>query len=685
MTRRGASLVRPPAGEGQSKGRGGVHRHSFWTISLLLICGVRVQSQSEDPGLFGEAAWISSTAVNAASPSFSGPPSDDYADVGSGESGKGGGAGATSSAYGPLIPGAGTVCQRHRYLPPRAYEMLADSHTRQLGLYSPGDRSRLLAALQRYAEGGNLTIAVAGGSVAAGQGAVDAPAFPYWIERILRDQLPGAEVLPAEDPDPALDPSGQGQGLAEGEHGGDSGADSGTRRLAARSTKDSRWRVVVNNGGVPGTTSQYMSSCHNVHVPQRADVVILEYAINDGQVAYPVMNNEVRRAYERLIRKLLRYPRRPAVVLFHTFRWFWSLSEQGRFYSGADREHAEFGSYYHLPQLSVKACCYHLMLQGRPGFQVHRPRAAPGGKRYREPGVDEQLKGKVWFYDVAHPDGNTGHRVMGELAAQLILDAHAMVAAGHRLSAAEAARVEAPLPPPMLESNLESAADRCFVGPSLTKALLDAQGFEWVNEGKNPKLPKWGYVASQPGAVLRLKLATATSAGTEEERGMNVSMQLGFLHSYEHMGRAAVSCEDGCACDPWVLDGHTEVRNSQTLLSAFPVTQASECVVRVEVLQNTSSGGHKVKLTGLMVSDDPYATGFTNTNGFYNWLTEATGTDGVVDARAGRRRQLAALLAAEREEEEEGRVEEGRVEEGLQAGLRGGAAGKDAGPGWGLA
>ena len=26
-------------------------------------------------------------------------------------------------------------------------------------------------------------------------------------------------------------------------------------------------RVRVNNGAVPGTSSQYMSTCHNVHVP----------------------------------------------------------------------------------------------------------------------------------------------------------------------------------------------------------------------------------------------------------------------------------------------------------------------------------------------------------------------------------------------------------------------------------
>ncbi len=33
----------------------------------------------------------------------------------------------------------------------------------------------------------------------------------------------------------------------------------------------------------------------------------------------------------------------------------------------------------------------------------------------------------MFYFDIVHPDGNTGHRVMGELAAQLVLDAWAQV------------------------------------------------------------------------------------------------------------------------------------------------------------------------------------------------------------------------------------------------------------------
>ncbi len=62
-------------------------------------------------------------------------------------------------------------------------------------------------------------------------------------------------------------------------------------------------------------------------------------------------------------------------------------------------------------------------------------------------------------------------------------------------------------------------------------------------------------------------------------------MELGYLRSYENMGRAAVSCEGGCSCKAWTLEGHHDQRNSQTFLQGFPVSQADECIIAVRVLE----------------------------------------------------------------------------------------------------
>lgn len=49
--------------------------------------------------------------------------------------------------------------------------------------------------------------------------------------------------------------------------------------------------------------------CHNMHVPKDADMIVLDYSINDDSNVMPIMDNSVRRPFERLLRKLLNYPK----------------------------------------------------------------------------------------------------------------------------------------------------------------------------------------------------------------------------------------------------------------------------------------------------------------------------------------------------------------------------------------
>ena len=102
-------------------------------------------------------------------------------------------------------------------------------------------------------------------------------------------------------------------------------------------TMDSK-RVKLHNGAVPGTLSSYSESetsdlsksvwglhslpnplfsfssltvsvCHNVHVPRDSDIVLLDYTINDPEPINPPYDTPVRKPFERLIRKLLNYPK----------------------------------------------------------------------------------------------------------------------------------------------------------------------------------------------------------------------------------------------------------------------------------------------------------------------------------------------------------------------------------------
>lgn len=95
------------------------------------------------------------------------------------------------------------------------------------------------------------------------------------------------------------------------------------------------------------------------------------------------------------------------------------------------------------------------------------------------------------------------------------------------------------LPVPMVPGNYESLNDRCFMGESFkTKAVTgNPESWEWLNEARGLR-PKWGYVSTKPGAVLKMLLNTTASTG---QPGHKVLVQIAYLSSYEHMGKAAVT------------------------------------------------------------------------------------------------------------------------------------------------
>jgi hypothetical protein len=71
----------------------------------------------------------------------------------------------------------------------------------------------------------------------------------------------------------------------------------------------------------------------------------------------------------------------------------------------------------------------------------------------------------------------------------------------------------------MVPGNYESSEDKCLLGASLTRSVKQASGFQWLDEASGQKRPKWGYVATEPGAVLQLQVSTvATSNITRPEQ-----------------------------------------------------------------------------------------------------------------------------------------------------------------------
>jgi len=161
-----------------------------------------------------------------------------------------------------------------------------------------------------------------------------------------------------------------------------------------------------HNGAVPGVASAYMSLCVELHVPRAADLVLVEYAVNDasedGRFDTPAL-----RAFERLLRKLLRLPNSPAIVLINAYAMLFT-PPRGRYWASAEAHFFELATYYSLPLLSLKACCFHLLVEGRPPFSIDGT------------ANNASLQGRAFYHDPVHPDGLTGHRVLAELPMQLL-------------------------------------------------------------------------------------------------------------------------------------------------------------------------------------------------------------------------------------------------------------------------
>jgi hypothetical protein len=73
-----------------------------------------------------------------------------------------------------------------------------------------------------------------------------------------------------------------------------------------------------------------------------------------------------------------------------------------------------------------------------------------------------------------------------------------------------------------------------------------------------------------------------------------------YLKSWQHMGRALLTCVSGCTCAPTLIDGHSSTgRHSVPLLEELQVSSARRCVLQLKVLEGTSSGEHKFKVMQL--------------------------------------------------------------------------------------
>lgn len=106
------------------------------------------------------------------------------------------------------------------------------------------------------------------------------------------------------------------------------------------------------NAGVGGTTSHFGAARAGEDLLQyEPDAVIVDFSVNDEPGDF------FRETFEGVVRKILGYRSRPAVLILHNIYY-----DSGK---NAEKGHREIADHYGIPQVSVREGAYRAMKEGR--------------------------------------------------------------------------------------------------------------------------------------------------------------------------------------------------------------------------------------------------------------------------------------------------------------------------------
>uniref|UniRef100_A0A7S0IPL4 SGNH hydrolase-type esterase domain-containing protein n=1 Tax=Calcidiscus leptoporus TaxID=127549 RepID=A0A7S0IPL4_9EUKA len=369
------------------------------------------------------------------------------------------------------------------------------------------------------------------------------------------------------------------------------------------------------SGAVPASGPSYMEHCVHWHVDPHADLVLLEYAVNFEP------GGDDAAAFERLLRKLLAMPNRPAVVILNPMELMPADGKRIHFtgpkqfndgYSAGPVDEEDMGfqyaaaaedainalaQYYGVPCVSLRNALFTELKARSAAFPL-----------------------KLVFHDRHHP-GAWGHSLLAQMvvhrlsqAVMAVLDEEAHSHSYRRVSSPQCEQLaadswSASLGAPLISKVAEAEVGMCIKEEGLKSLMADARGFEYRVEGSDAKM-KPGLIGMHPGDHVLLCVDVSRAP-----RGGDFVVILGHLISYEHMGIASIECVGDCECKSTQVDAHVQggkfsVFKARTIHMMRPAKAAEQrlasqkpgcgCALRLSILKETSSGEHKFKVLSLM-------------------------------------------------------------------------------------
>ncbi|KAG1674406.1 hypothetical protein FOA52_012933 [Chlamydomonas sp. UWO 241] len=390
--------------------------------------------------------------------------------------------------------------------------------------------------------------------------------------------------------------------------------------------------VTLKNHAIGATSCLFAEKClvQNVNATH-TDWVMIEYTQNAIQGNNgESLNTAERRSLERMLRKLLRLPSRPAVTLMHSY----SVNDNRQYGPLVEDWHDLVVQYYgNVQAISVRSVIYDMLR----GLTAKSPEMAEL-RLFMPDGLHPEWFGHLVWADVMI---YTFKRLAIEAMGDALLDVLAPGVRSPRQSAApphpreDGLTMPLPkaftdywitlvtrggadgLPPPLLPHNSEDSDGFCYMADKLPALVQEPHvGWSWVDESRYVALGrhKWGYVTNTSGSKLRIQVDTTiggllqdpskprppreashpprpwsqfdaltenalldqakqhgnlpgqaqTSGGIKHVVDTHAEAMLGYLCTYENIGKAKVTCVAGCSCAPAEMDGLWGQRYSTT-------------------------------------------------------------------------------------------------------------------------
>jgi len=287
--------------------------------------------------------------------------------------------------------------------------------------------------------------------------------------------------------------------------------------------------MAYRNGAIPSTGAPFFASCLDYRVPADADLVLLEFAMNGGDMA----------GVEGVVRGLMARPK-PPCILFMDWYQYWPGEFRVKGVTGTGQTTPPWTSHdwfltattrisavaqhYDLPQVNMRAALWAEDMAQTPG-----------------------LRWEDFGHDWTHPNG-LGHAYISQAVAHVFasaLEKGGGLSDGGGTAAASgpiAVLARGSLPqryPPLVPGNVaEGLGRRCSFGPDLTPLVVSHNG--WRYDDEDPLKATWSVEVNASGFK-----SNALVLRTEAYHGGVLAFTKGW-----DTADAELSCAGGCACEP---------------------------------------------------------------------------------------------------------------------------------------